>query len=249
MYTLEINFLRDRNGYGPDPSARKTTVPRSDTLGPLAVGALVGAIIVGAGLLFHIWTQTSIAARQQELEDLQRKRQELQQQQQEIDRLSQELEQTRAQTKALVTIFDRIRPWSALMQDVRNRVPSGIQIQSIKQVKSTPQQASAAQTQQAQTTLPSDTVTITGQSRTNEAISDFVLALQNSNFLNAKQTFLSKLELNEDEKLLFPVVNFEITSALGTTPASQQLSALEREGAVGLVERIRTLQQTGALNP
>ncbi|MBD2100490.1 PilN domain-containing protein [Leptolyngbya sp. FACHB-261] len=230
MYALDINFLQDRADFRSDSPVRKAAAPRADTLGPLALGALVAAIFVGLGLATFIVAQTRIAARQQVLADLQQQQEQIKQQQQEVAQLTQELQQTREQTKALVGVFDQIQPWSALLQDLRSRVPNGVQLRGIAQ-------------------QPDNTLVLTGQAVQFDPVSDLMLAVQNSPFLDPQKTQLTKVERAQDAaRTGNPAISYEIRSALNDKPASQLLPDLQRQGAVGLVERIRTIQEIGALN-
>jgi type IV pilus assembly protein PilN len=41
----------------------------------------------------------------------------------------------KGETVALATVFDQIKPWSAMLQDIRERIPPGVQIKTIEQTK------------------------------------------------------------------------------------------------------------------
>ncbi|MBC6472129.1 MAG: fimbrial protein, partial [Hormoscilla sp. GM102CHS1] len=44
-------------------------------------------------------------------------------------------EDINAQTEALATMFNQIKPWSALLQEMRERTPASVQIEELKQVE------------------------------------------------------------------------------------------------------------------
>ncbi len=119
--------------------------------------------------------------------------------------------------------------------------------------------------------LPSDIPTakleILGTAKTFEEVNNFMLTLKRSTFFNPDDTQLvtatlaagGKLEevvkdkksgAIETTKLELPkIVEYKIQTSLNRIPANDLIGELERKGAVGLVTRLRTLQQQEVLKP
>ena len=253
MYNLDINFLRDRAGY--EPTAKKPTqlLPTGD-LRPLFVGLAVGIslpLFLGAGWWF-------LEARNQEL------RQRLARLEAESKRLDTEIgninkireltKQVKEETQALVTVFDQIRPWSAMLQDLRDRIPQNVQIETIQQINAiTPNRGES-------TRNPAGGVQITGLARSFNDVNDFVLTLQQSQFLQSSSARITTATLvdapippgtnqSDREIQLPPVVRYTIQSNVSDIPASELMRELEQKGSVGLINRIRSMQKIGVISP
>ena len=46
-----------------------------------------------------------------------------------------EITAIKTETQALVSVFDQIKPWSAMLQVLRDRIPARVRIESIKQTE------------------------------------------------------------------------------------------------------------------
>jgi type IV pilus assembly protein PilN len=167
-----------------------------------------------------------------------------------------------------------------MLQDIRERIPLGVQIQTIEQTEDTTSAAAPtpaaspapdAQAPNAQpTSAPSPTMklAISGRARSFDEVNYFLLTLQRSSFLKSDETQLVKAELVQNpNKLEVTVpqnktdsgatvtytlpktVAYQIQTSLSDIPASELLRELDRKGAVGLVTRIRTLQEKGVIQP
>jgi type IV pilus assembly protein PilN len=257
VYSLDINFLKDR-APSPNPSGGtkiKTPVSPGD-LTPLYIGGAVAAFslaIAGTGW----WIlQGQNEQLQQNIAQLEQENQKLEAEIGNINKIRQEITQVKSETQALVTVFDQIRPWSAILQDVRERIPSSVQLESIKHMAasapgaSTPPPAGQAQPSSA------GGIEVGGFARSFADVNDFLVTLQQSRFLKAKDVRITNAELTEapappggipQGAKLPKVVKYTIQSSLSDVPASELMRELEQKGTVGLVARIRSLQQTGAL--
>lgn len=133
MYSLDINFLRDRSGYdSPDARPKPKPMP-SGSMTPLFLGVAIGLIPLGlvGGLL--IFTQHQTAQKQEELTALNGELDRLKIGQKQIDDIKAQTDKIQEDTNALITVFDQIKPWSAVLQDIRDRTPPGLQISGIQQ--------------------------------------------------------------------------------------------------------------------
>lgn len=191
--------------------------------------------------------------------------------QKEIEAIDGQIAQVQEETNSLAGVFNQIKSWSALLQDVRERVPPGVQIASIQQVDVAAPAAAASPSPspnaQAAPTVPQVGLEIQGTAGTFNDVNDFVLTLQQSQFLQKDKTQLVSAELVANPITLeqqpansgsnqptaqitveLPkVVQYKIKTNLTDAPASDLLRELERKGSVGLVTRIRTLQQKGVI--
>jgi type IV pilus assembly protein PilN len=153
--------------------------------------------------------------------------------------------QAKAETQALVQVFDKLRPWSAIVQEVGDRTPPGVQVNALAQ------SGSGMETK----------LQITGSARSFNDVNDFVLFLQRSPFFDGKAVVLGNAdagnlaielknqeELPENVSLTLPQgVNYTITAQLSNTPPSSLISELNSKGSIGLVTRLKTLEQQGAI--
>ena len=274
MYSLDVNFLRSRS----DRQQTQFTqlAKKGLALGekaPLIMGVAVGAIcpaLVAAGWLF---LQSQNAQLENKVAEVEAQLNSLNAQEQNIKNTQAQVSQIQGETTALATVFNQIRPWSAMLQDLRDRIPRTVQIDSIKQIAAAaPPPAAqppadgnnnAAPAQPAQPAQPAANpaggIEITGIARSFTDVNDFLLTLQQSAFLQPSDTKIVTAELvdnplaapsGSDVKVKLPqVVKYTIQSSLSTVPASEILRELERKGTYGLVTRIRTLQQKGVIQP
>ncbi|NJL81951.1 MAG: fimbrial assembly protein [Chloroflexaceae bacterium] len=176
---------------------------------------------------------TAIQAIDQEIATLQAEGQQVQQ-------LQEQLKTVEAQTQALVSVFDQIKPWSAILGEISDRIPLGVVVSSLQQ--------------------GGDQLTIAGIARTYAEANNFLLALQQSPFLEANATTLTSTKKSTALQLqrtnaageavpveVPEVVEFTIVTTLSDVPASQVIEQLSVQGATGLVTRIKTLEQKGAI--
>ena len=270
MYSLDINFVKDRPEYKLDKGKQssKQRLPASDFtklyLG-LAAGLLLPAV-VGSGWLF---LQNQNSQLEQNVAKLDENLNKLGIQEQEIKKIQDDANQIKAETQALATVFNQIRPWSAILQDIRDRTPVAVQIESIKQTAApaAPQgqpapTASAAPAASQPAPNPVSGIEVSGVARSFNDVNDFLLTLQQSPFFKPTDTKIVTAELidnpiqaavsgsqsNGGVPLKLPqVVRYTMQSSLSDAQASELLRELERKGALGLVTRIRTLQKRGII--
>ncbi|WP_017651274.1 PilN domain-containing protein [Fortiea contorta] len=254
MYSLDINFLKDRpqNQQPKDKNGIKIRLPVGN-LTPIYLGVALGVIF--PGLVSGGWWL--LQAKNLELEQ---KTAQLDQENKRLDtaignikRIRQETKQVKTETQALVTVFDQIRPWSAMLQDLRDRIPASVQIETIKQTP--PITADKGQP----SPNPAGGIEISGLARSFNDVNDFLLTLQQSRFLKSTDSRIITAELvnaplppnsnNTNASIPPPqVVKYTIQASLSDIPASDLIRELEQKGTVGLVTRIRSIQQTGVIS-
>lgn len=258
MYSLDINFLQDRSPAELDNN--KPVKPKADiteytpALLGVGVGLSIPALVFGV-LLF---LQAQNAGLGQQIAKLEEENKNLDVKLADIKKIKDETNGIKEQTQALVTVFDQIRPWSAMLQDLRDRIPANVQVETIKQMPP------VIQAQNSEGKKPSNAgqLEIIGYARSFADVNDFVLIMGKSNLFNPAESRISTAELVDappitgavppetktEVKFKPPqVVKYTIKASLSAVPASQLIRDLEQKGTVGLVERIRNLQKTGAI--
>ncbi len=267
MYSLDVNFLKDRavqtSGGGARSAAPKQVITLQDLL-PALIGGGVGLgslALVGIAWGVITWqqqvTEGEIAAINAEIAQNQPLVDE-------INQLEQQIQQANLQTQGLATVFQQIIPWSAILQDIRERVPGGIRLDRIVAKPSTPDPAQAAppppegQPPPAPPALP-PTLEITGTGRGYSEINDFILVLRESLFLNGDSLQLLRVALQQPSvqiegglaNLEIPEVadfTIEVSMAdLKTLPTTDLRRELTRKGALGLAVRLDTLEGQGII--
>lgn len=241
MYSLDINFLKDRSvDTAKTTTGPKLSGPSLQKQFPILIGAGVMVLLPAlAGSLLLLLgyqttkTQENIAVLDQQLGELNSQNQRIADIEGKISGIDQEI-------KSLVGVFNQIKPWSALLEEIARQIPPPVQVASIQQ--------------------EGPKLTIAGTAANYGDLNDFLLTLQNSKFLKADLTKLVSASLKDSpiaiqnapeniEVILPKVVNYSITTELTDAASSNLQRELASRGAVGLVTRIQTLQQKGVLQP
>lgn len=332
MYSLDINLLRERTdvqtGQQTDYTSGTTVSPAKYGKLPLFARMGVAALTlmaVGGGWLFLGQQATQLEAKQQELD---RKLGSLKVQDARLQELNGKITQVNEETQSLASVFNQVQPLSAILQDLRESIPQGVQIATIGQTESTiavptatatapaapsgglvnkistppnpeatpkpgaapnpaasPATVATAPPATAPTpgapvaTLPADIPTtkieIVGTAKSFDDVNNFVLTLKQSAFFNPDDTQLASADLSASgpnlikvdsktssapgaanitddrvSRLELPkVVNYKIQTSIKRIPAADLIRELERKGAVGLVTRLKSLQQQQVIKP
>lgn len=283
MYSLDVNFLKDRPEYSGQRESVKSAPAPVGSMTPLYIGVAVGLLplLCVGGFWFFLNQQN--AQLQQDIDQLNNKLGSLKQAEQQIKQLTDETNKVRSETKALASVFTQMKPWSAMLQDIRERTPPNVVIESIEQKQvvltpapnapATPAPAPASApannpkpgTPAANQAPPSKTqLIIEGAARTFDDVNYFLLTLQRSPFLNQEDTQLvgaklednpSKLQENRPSTQnqsgatvtyqLPKFVGYKIQTTVNGESSEKLIRDLDRKGAVGVVSRIRSLQEKG----
>ncbi|XGV95447.1 MAG: PilN domain-containing protein [Leptolyngbya sp. BL-A-14] len=275
MYSLDINFLNDRPEYRPEGPRQKTRAVSTDSRRPLFLGAVVAVALIGAAVGSLLFLQAQNASLEQRQSELDSQLGDLTAKQKQIADINNQTKQIKDETAALAGVFNLVKPWSAMMQEMRDRIPPGVQLLTITQSTPSTQAAAPAPSPSpgapaAAVPPPQSVLQITGLANSFNDVNDFLLVLQKSNFLKAENTKLVRATLQKEAVRVEPVklqntqqsglnpdqlptlpkqVEFQIETALSDVPASDLLRELDRKGAVGLVTRIEDLQRKGVIQP
>ncbi|MDC0832075.1 hypothetical protein AY599_09845 [Leptolyngbya valderiana BDU 20041] len=266
MYSIDINFLNDRPEYRPESTIAPTGERRSIEVPGKAVliaGSLVAVAFLGAvGGAFVYLKQFEIPRLEGEIADLDAELSSYLQKEQQYKQIQQETQQIKDQTQALAGVFNYITPWSALLQDLRDRQPTGIRISGIEQIEYDPGRPPSGlpAPEPTETGRPPSLVTITGIAKSFSDVNDFVVVLQESSLFKGSATQLVSAEMtdyparsqtyddNASGSLEFEqIVEFQVVTQIREVPATEILQELQRKGALGLVNRIQQLQSRGVI--
>jgi type IV pilus assembly protein PilN len=285
MYNLDINFLNDRpehaaaagnrggavGGRGGRSAGRSAGGSASKTPFYAGLAALIGLTFLSLGFWgFQFLRNGQLKDQQAKLTD---QVADLETKQKELDGVQAQLKSAKDEITALTSVFSNIKPWSAMSQDLRDRLPSNVQIASVNQVEAPPATATptTAQVADGKTAPPPPPplglVKIVGLASTHSDVNDFLVVLQKSNFLKPESTRIVTSELQAPQALgsisipgsssggstalpkLPGQVKFEIETSLTDVPTSDLMRELDRKGAVGLVSRIEALKEKGVIKP
>lgn len=200
MYSLNINFLKDRPEFqSGKPAAEKGKGGGISLSGqaPLILGVVVGLALpaaVGGGYAYLLWAMNNLNQSQIALDE-------------DLAVLQQDLEKAAVaertttvineQTDALAGVFNRVKSWAATLEDIRDRLPEGVQLESVVETPptdtdSTPAPSPAVEGEPAAAVPPPprSTITITGYSDSVDKIGEFVLLLRSSPYLDPDATRL-----------------------------------------------------------
>ncbi|NJL51952.1 MAG: fimbrial assembly protein [Hydrococcus sp. SU_1_0] len=211
--------------------------------------------------------QASTAEVKAEIQQIESEIADLGNQNKKIEAANAELEKVAQETAALVGVFERITPWAAIMQEVSDRTPPGVIVESMQQTggaaSATPVAAAPAAADgkaPVATPTPATSINLAGVARTYEDVNDFVLFLQRSPFFESQQVRIneatistfpmeveSKDQLPQNATLEIPDgVKYTISAQLKNVPSSQLKGEIEKKGSIGLATRLNTLERKGA---
>jgi type IV pilus assembly protein PilN len=243
MYGIDVNFLRDRNLEATSKTLTQTKVaqPTREQQQPMLIGLGVMGILLVIPLLSMLLLNWQATQTSKSIEELNAELEKLNADNKRVEEINQKLQATQTEIRTLVSVFDQVKPLSAILLEISSRIPESVQIKTIDH--------------------NAPKITIQGYASNYDVVNDFLLTLQNSKFLDAKQTKLisakvadlpitvsnsSNLEANNITVAFPKGVEYTIETQLNQIPASQLLPDLARNGAVGLVTRLQTLEQKGA---
>lgn len=277
MYSLDINFLNDRAAVSAAPAGGVTQAPARkitlDELIPALIGGAIGIIGLGAAGAGFVYINLQTAQYEEKSRILDGELNLLQQQNEKIQQLQQQIEVAQRQRDGLATVFVKILPWSAVLADIRDRIPPGVQLTSI--VEKAPDATAApaapaapAAGQEAAAPVPAKpmpNLTLTGYADSYDTVNYFFLSLGRSLFFNAEKGRITSAKLVADPNSLktegesgqvtldLPqVVQYTLEielNDLSEQPPAELAKQLENKGAIGSVVRLKNLEQKGLIAP
>jgi len=249
VYGIDINFLTDRSDRPVDalatvvqPKASGSTKRMLPLIGGVA-GALIAVGGVGGYWLMLNGQQDKLTA---QVNVLDTQLAELQQKIAQVDTVRQQTQAINSEIQALAGVFERIRPWSAIVRDMQGRIPARAQISNITQ-QAAAEGGSAA-----------GAIKLAGNACSFDDVNDFMLTLKTSPFLESETIQINSASLGQSVAGRCPgaaaseetaqLVTYDITGDIKSLPATALLDELNRQQeSTGLAARIRALQTTGAI--
>ena len=252
MYGIDINFLNDRDDRPVEAIVPVKSKASSGNKLPMLVGvgvAIAALSVVGGSWLVFQNNQKGLVSQNTELDT---QLSVLQQKLAQVDTIVQQTQSVESEISALASVFERIRPWSAIVRDVQSRVPSRTQITDLVQVEPGEAEEGEAPVSAA------GGLELGGNACSFDDVNDFLLTLKNSPFLEAETVEITDANLGSETEGRCPgevdngtaleLVNYTITGDIKSIPATALLDELNRQQeSTGLAARIRALQETGAI--
>jgi type IV pilus assembly protein PilN len=131
MYSLDINFLKDRDTRIFETRTRSRADGADRT--PLLYGFLGALVPLALVLGYWAFSRNQVSQLEAKNTELDGELAQIQGQLREISGIQSQIDGIKAENNAFVSIFDQIVPWSALLQDIRDRTPTNIQITNLSQ--------------------------------------------------------------------------------------------------------------------
>lgn len=250
MYNLDVNFLNDRGVQTQEVSRSSRS---SGSGGPVNWTPAIAGLLVG--LLFPAMALIGLAVMKRDGAKIADKEAvvdgelaQLQQQIAELEAIRAEADAIEGDSLALVRVFDRLQPWSAILQDVSNRVPKTVRLSSVVQDDET------------------GTLTLSGNAESYEDVNDFMLKLAASPFFADESVMLGEATLEEDSTQVevtsegdnAPDVEIEATDVVGYSIEApldewsyaddEMVSLLSQLGSEGMLARVQALGAEGLLD-
>ncbi len=352
MYSIDINLLRERAEFQTDNPTEFTgdasIAPRKYSKIPMFVGVGIAALALLATGGGWWWLGEQTIQLEAKQKDLDAKLGSLKAQDARLAEINGKVAQVTEESQSFASVFNQIQPWSAVLQDLRESIPQGVQIASVTQteIKSTapavaapaaapapkgglvakistppnaegkpaapaapaPAAATPAPASGGITTyptledsiaakfpgtkaaapvapaaplaadVPTTKLDITGTAKSFDEVNNFILTLKQSAFFNPDETQLLSTSMMapltverikpalaepaatttatgtpivpvKPNKLEVRLVEYKIQTTLKRIPAADLMLELERKGAVGLVARLKSLQQQQVIKP
>ncbi|MEM9808493.1 MAG: PilN domain-containing protein [Cyanobacteria bacterium P01_D01_bin.56] len=260
MYSIDINFLNDREER-PELAAGAAPIVRQQSTAdrtPIAIGlGVLIAALAGVGGYFG-WLKYEESTLQKRQAELDSQLTELQAKLAQVDRIKAETDAARSESRALAGVFTKIRPWSAIVKDIQNRIPTRTQLIQVSQTEGEPVPPEAG----GEPVAPeAGGISIDGTACSFDDVNDFMLTLKNSPFLESETVKLTTSnrggevlgrcpgEAQRDEPT--ELVNYTIAGnikSVSTEQFDRLLAELENQQAsAGLSSRLKALLETGVL--
>lgn len=233
MYSIDINFLHDRPDYKPAVAAPKTPTlasgaPVNQTPMLIGVGIALALNAAVGGVWFWLTQQNAKLKDDQAAVTTTLNNQNSKVL--EVKQIDDRTAKIKSETDALASVFSQMKPWSALLQELSDRLPNGVQISTITQTEPSPSPVSlapspsasaapAASSSPGSSPSPSASPTpaasappaqpvatakleLSGVASSFAQVNDFVVLLRRSPFFKANDTKLVAATLKENSAQL-----------------------------------------------
>jgi type IV pilus assembly protein PilN len=231
MYTLDINFLSDRSAAEAQAVARPPIADSQFLIYGGAVAVVALALVGGAFVVLNAANEGI----QTELATLTATESQLNEKLKVLEGQEKQLKEVEDRTNKIATLFVGSFPTSAIANEIRNRTPITVQVNSISQKSPTPAD-------------PTQSILLDGKVTNYNELNDFMLLLKASPLLDAEKTRLVTSTLQQATvSSNFTLVNFQVETAVTSKSPAELLPELQKRGAEGLVARVNLLKQQGVI--
>ncbi len=218
MNLPQINFLNDDAAFSLSRAEDNPTIGGVD---PLLLGAIVPvvALVLVAGITWFYGAQ--INSKTEELNQITNQAAALQSQVLALRNQQKQLQEIQARSQAVMNLFDLSKPWSAVLEDLRRRVPANLWLESF--------------------TTKDNQIQISGQALDYTQVAAFQLTLGASPF--TQTVILQDSSQQVAQKDTLATVSYKLSVRLTNQGLGQFAQTLEETGSVGLLEKLRRLQK------
>ena len=173
MYSLEINFLNDRPEFTPDTGPATPSAPVAPQANPLPaiIGLVVAIALPGGAYMTKIYLDGEGVKLTTERDNLTTELSNIQSQLSQVETLKAEEASIQGEIESLVGVFSQVQPVSAILQEVSNRIPSNLRMSTFN--------------------LASNQLTLSGTAASYADLTDFLLVLKQSIFIDPKTVKLT----------------------------------------------------------
>ncbi|MCS6960143.1 MAG: PilN domain-containing protein [Pseudanabaenaceae cyanobacterium SKYGB_i_bin29] len=228
MYTIDINFLKDRQvAEGAGEAA-----PIADVNWLIGGGAVAVILIASTGI-YYFFLSRQRENLQQQVATLTRKEEELDKQIADLKAKEAEIAAIDQQTQQLVALFVGDIPASAILQDLRERTPVNVKIENFQQLD-------------RKITIEGEVAANSPKDSAFDQVNDFMLKLQESPFVAANGVELKSAKLSPPKKdVEVDIAKYRIELTLTPRTTLELEGALQKVRSDGALARIATLRQKG----
>jgi Tfp pilus assembly protein PilN len=228
MFVPEINFLKDRNPNMEGASFTDDYGGEGNNNTPLILAAAIPLAILVLSAGSYVFFGGQLAAKQNEVKTLTADVSVLESQLTGLRNQQKELQENRDQVQAVIGLYDLSRPWSSVVEDIRRKVPQGVWLEDFVTTKG----ADATK---------EDLLKIKGRALNFKQVANFELTLKQSPFIS--QVTLGETSLTEATKDQPSTVSYSVDVNLKQQKLDEVRKTLEETNSVGLLEKLRRLQQ------
>ncbi|WP_287129538.1 PilN domain-containing protein [Candidatus Cyanaurora vandensis] len=221
MYVPEINFLKDRTTEGVAEPLVSESFESEGGLDPLIVAVVLPVAALGLVAAVTLFFNSQIGSKTDELAALNSQIGVVQAEVASLKSQEKELQEYQNRSQAVINLFDLSRPWSAVLEDLRRRVPSSVWLENF--------------------TAKENAVQISGRALDYTQVAAFQLTLADSPFVEAVELEDTSQQAATAESPA--TVSYKLNLKLKQQGIGQFATVLEEAGSIGLLEKLRRLQK------
>jgi type IV pilus assembly protein PilN len=135
MYNLDINFLKDRSLDLESQTTASSGKPKASLSSnvPIIAGVAIAIALPAAAFGFVKVLESQKADVEQQIQGIDSQIASMSSKNQEVKQVKDQITAIEKEVGEFATVFDRVKPFSAILQDISDRTPPGMQLTLIKQ--------------------------------------------------------------------------------------------------------------------